>query len=184
MYCLVHTDGRFLGAFFVLLWTALFGIVIERQRQSFMRPVAAVVGTVAVLMAVEAAIVLAPTKQIEGPQQSFAASRSAHPQWDIADALARMGIQPGARAAIVGVDLPYFWARLAQVRIVAEVRLQTGDFDRAAREKVSAEWDRARAVLATTPAQFVISPAISGIVDQPGWTRIGNTEAFIYELGR
>lgn len=183
MYCLVHTDGRFLGAFFVLLWTALFGIVIERQRESFMKPAAAIVGTVAVLMVVEAAIVLAPTKQIEGPQQSLAASQSAHPQWDIADALARMGVQPGARVAIVGVDLPYFWARLAQVRIVAEVRLQTGDFDRAEREKVSAEWDRARAVLATTPAQFVISPAIPGIVDQPGWTRAGNSEAFIYELG-
>jgi len=133
-------------------------------------------------MIVEAGIVLSPTKQIEGPQQSLAASHSAHPQWDISDALARMGIQPGARAAIVGVDLPYFWARLAQVRIVAEVRPQTGDFDKAQREKVTAEWDRARIVLAATPAQFVISPAIPGIVDEPGWTRVANTEAFIYKL--
>lgn len=184
MYCLVHTDGRFLGAFFVLLWTALFGAVIEAQSQSLMKPVMAVVGTVAALMVVEAAIVLAPTKQIEGPQQNLEASYSAHPQWDIADGLARMGIKPGARAAIVGTDLPYFWARLAQVRIVAEVRPQTGDFDRAERDKVSAEWERARAILAATPAQFVISPAIPGIVDEPGWMRVGDTEAFIYKLGR
>ena len=185
MYDLVHTDGRFLGAFFVLLWTALFAAVIKNQRLSNVKPVAAIVGTVAVLMIVEAAILLSPTKQIEGPQQtSLQSSQPERPAWEIAVDLARMGIRPGDRAAMIGTDLPYFWARLARVRIVAEVRPQTGDFDRAEHEKVSAEWDRARAVLATTPAQFVISPAIPGIVDQPGWTRVGNTEAFIYRLVR
>jgi len=32
------------------------------------------------------------------------------------------------------------------------------------------------------PARFVVSPAIPGIVDQPGWARLDETEAFVYKL--
>ncbi len=180
MFLPVHADGRFLGAFFTLLWTALFSVAILAARDLPPRTVMAISGTVAGLMLIEAALVAVPTPPLTGPQDSAATAPSRHDQQDIAAALAASGIRPGEKAAIVGSDLPYYWARLAHVKIVAQMLPdKPGE-----QNEETAEWNRGREILAATPAAFVIAPPIPGIVDQPGWQRLGSTEAFIYRLAR
>jgi hypothetical protein len=46
-----------------------------------------------------------------------------HVQWQVADRLHQLGIEPGERVAILGGYMfpEYHWARLARVKIVAEV---------------------------------------------------------------
>ncbi len=183
MYAPVHVDARFLGPFFVLLWTALFAAAILSLRSVPPRVIYAIAGTVACMMLIEGALVSGPTHPIEGLQDQATGRLSQNPSWDIAAALKADGIHAGEQGAIVGSELPYFWARLARVRIVAEALPRSLPYDGQARQELAAEWERAKAVLETTPAKFVISPAIPGIVDQPGWERLGGTDAFVYKFG-
>ena len=182
MYVAVHADGRFLGAFFTLLWTALFGVAILSAQELPVKVVKVVCGSVAILMLIEAALVTVPTPPLTGTQDQTVAPRSRHAQQDIASALSQLGIQPGDHAAIIGNDLPYFWARLARVQIMAQMLPKETQYSPKTQRENAAEWIRGREILATTPAHFVISPAIAGVVDQPGWERVGSTEAFIYRL--
>ena len=189
MYVVVHVDGRFLGAFSVLLWCALFNVAIASARELPPRIVTAICGVVCVLMLIEAALVTVPTPPLTGPQDQSVAPRSRHAQFDIASTLPQFGIQPGDQAAIIGWDLPYSWARLARVRIVSQAFLGNPDlpssaYDPQSQTERTSEWGRARETLMKTPAKFVISPAIPGVVDQPGWQRVGSTDAFIYKLAR
>jgi len=168
---MVHVEGRFIGAFFVLLWTCM--------RCAPAKVIYAIAGTVAVMMTIEAMLVSGPTSPVES-LQSTTAPPSRDSQWRIVQALQSFGSRPGDQAAIVGTDLPYFWARLARVKIVAEVRPSSVAYDRQARADIAAEWEHAREVLRTTPAKFVVSPAIPGIVDQLGW--LGATDTFVYRV--
>ncbi len=130
MYAPVHVDARFLGPFFVLLWTGLFASAILALRGVRASVIYAVAGTVACMMLVEAAVVSGPTHPIGGLQDQAAGLRSQNPSWDIAEALTANGVHADERAAIVGNEFPYFWARLARVRIVAEVLPPNLPYDR------------------------------------------------------
>lgn len=181
LFAMVHVEPRFTGAFFVLLWTVLFAAAVESMRGVPAKAIYAIAGTVAAMMTIEAMLVSGPTTPIESLQYATA-SPARDSQWRIAQALQAFGSRPGDQAAIVGSDLPYFWARLARVKIVAEVRPPNIAYDRQAHNDLAAEWEHARDILLTTPAKFVVSPAIPGIVDQPGWERLGATDAFVYRL--
>lgn len=182
VYALVHVEGRFLGAFLVLLWTLLFTAATSAVGELPPATIHAVAATVTALMLVEAALVSVPSQPLHELHDKVTSVRSPNPHWEIAKALSGLGVRPGDRAARIGTDLEYSWARLARVQIVAEVLPPDADYDRFAHARRAAEWEHAREVLRTTPAKFVVSPAIPGIVDQPGWERLGNTPAFIYRL--
>ena len=182
MYDMVHVDPRFLGAFFVLLWTALFTAVILASPPSYAQVTGVIAGIVAVMMTIEAVLVAGPTHPIQPVQGAALSQPAQNPQWEIANALRRIGVHAGDQAAIIGSDLPYFWARLARVKIVAEFMPRDVAYDRQAEAARIMEWERAKIFLKATPARFVVSPAMPGIVDQPGWERLGSTEAFVFDL--
>jgi hypothetical protein len=162
MYALVHAESRYLTPFFVLLWTALFCGVLDDHRVSL--PIAT---TAAVLMLLESVIAVFATPANEPP---------ARLHYEIARELHAVGLKSGDHVAIVQGDLSYYWAWLADARVTLEISFD-GNYARR-----RAEWTAARDILSSQDAAFLVSPALDGVTDQPGWRRLGTSKVFAYPV--
>lgn len=161
MYAMVHADGRFFPAFFVMLWTALAaGVLMSLDGSIGARVPLAICAVAAGLMLVETVTV------------AFAAAPEPR-NYQVARATQAMGLKRGDPVAIVTGD-DYSWARLARVRVILEADFRGPD--------KPAEWDRAKAILIGQGAAMIVSPDIPGVVDQPGWQQLGATGVFAYRL--
>ncbi len=162
MYAPVHAEGRYLAPFFVLLWTALFCGVLEDRRISL-----AIATTAALLMLVESMTGAFDQPTNEPP---------ARLHYEIARELHALGLNSGDHVAIVTGDLPYYWAWLADARVTLQIFFE-GNYARR-----QAEWTKAADILASQDAAFLVSPALDGVTDQPGWRRLGTSNVFAYPV--
>jgi hypothetical protein len=97
----------------------------------------------------------------------------------IAEGLRHLGVGQGDTVGFLGYSFSAFWARLARVRIVAELEPQH------AAEFWSATGERQDAVLrafATAGARVVVSEPARTAQNPPGWAHIGNTGYLVYFL--
>ncbi|HSJ64609.1 MAG TPA: hypothetical protein VK922_12015 [Gemmatimonadaceae bacterium] len=179
LYSLVYAEGRYLAPFVVLIWTALLLSVRLRQSEGQSGWLAAS-GAVVILslfanIAVfhldgfNALVRIAPVASA-GPV-SRTSGVSARPS-DVAGALRYAGLTPGAPIGVIGEAVAASWARLARLRIVADVapgRVQ--DF-------WAAPPDEQHAVLAAFAragaTAVVAEPPATGEAP-PGWTPLGDT---------
>ena len=120
MYTAVHIEWRFMGAFLVLFWCAVYRILIGEGEQVRGRAavLAVVCGTLAIpwLGHFAAASARAASDMVhERPTQ--------HER--VADLLTLNGLHPGDRIAFAGESFEVYFARLARVRIVAQIPDQT-----------------------------------------------------------
>jgi len=161
MFAPVHAESRYLAPFFVLLWTALFCAVLEDRRISL-----AIATTAALFMLVETS-----TAAFAAPNEP-----PAQLHYEIARELRALGLNSGGHVAIVTGDLPYYWAWLADARVTLQI-----SFD-ASYARRQAEWTKAAGILSSQDAAFLVSPALDGVTDQPGWRRLGTSKAFAYPV--
>jgi hypothetical protein len=138
------------------------------------RVLVAIAGAAAFLMLIESIAAVVPSAPIDSAQPPGASARL---DYKIARDLESMGLKKGDQVAIVSGGVPYYWARLAGARISMEVSFSPGDV----RER-EAEWRKAEPILASNRVAFVVSPAIPGVVDQPGWRELGRSSVFAYSL--
>ena len=103
-----------------------------------------------------------------------------HVQWQVANSLNQLGIQPGEKVAILGryIYPDYHWARLAGVKIVAEV-LDGHAFwtkDSVVRANILKDIER------TGSSVIVQKPGINipHSVSTDGWQKVGNTNYYAY----
>jgi hypothetical protein len=104
-------------------------------------------------------------------------STDSHPE--IADGLQRLGLRQGDRVGFIGESFTAFWARLARVRIVAEIPPQH------AREFWSADPDRRSDALGTfadAGAVAVVADTVPEALVARGWQTIGDTGYAVYFL--
>ena len=172
MYAPVHAEGRYLAAFFVLLWTSLFFAALPGIDQHDRRVPIAIASVAAVLMLLEAVSVTIPSAPIRYAHDAAVASPD-EAQYEIARDLQALGLKRGDRVAMVSGQQSYSWARLAGARITMDIAFNGTAMN---------EWPKAREIAGRHGAAFVIAPAIEGVVDQPGWRRLGNTATFAYPL--
>jgi hypothetical protein len=116
LYSLVHIQGRYVAPFLTLAGLGLLcGLRLAVARVGRYVPLLLLgvwlpVGALAVSLVGRAA---AGVRGGEGA--------SAHADWAVAQELARHGVGPGSRVAVVGDAFECGWARLGGVRIVAQV---------------------------------------------------------------
>ena len=121
MYAMVHADGRFFPAFFVMLWSALAaGILLGLEDALDARVPLSILTVAAALMLVEALTV------------TFAAV-PARRNYEVAQATQALGLKRGDPVAIVTGDLDYSWARLAGVHVILEDSERSADRCKSAR---------------------------------------------------
>jgi hypothetical protein len=114
MYALVALEHRYVGPFIVLIWAAVLS-AIRLPRSLGTRKLltyVAILGSFTLL--------LSAFEQI-GIRMYEMEERSQNGNWQIADGLRLLGIRPGENVVSLGSAYDAYWARLARVKVVAEI---------------------------------------------------------------
>jgi hypothetical protein len=111
------------------------------------------------------------------PAAEVEAHAANHPA--IADELLQMGLRDGDRIAFIGYSFTEYWARLARLRIVAEIHWH--DVDRFWNAPEDRQAD-AIAAFAGTGAVAVIAAPVEMGESPPGWQVVGDTGYLLYML--
>jgi hypothetical protein len=98
---------------------------------------------------------------------------------EVAQSLRQLGIEPGDRVGVIGYAYDSFWARLARVKIVAEMLEE--DANDLWREGEPTRQDVLHAY-ASAGADAVIAEYVPSYVRLDGWHQVGNTNFYIYIL--
>jgi len=124
MYAPIYVEVRYIAPFVVVLWMALFAAVRVPANALSRR---AATYSVAVALAFTLVSLGAGLPDAKGPYGLLEAVRWKSPylQFEVAEELHRMGIEPGDKVAWIRPKAParerYDWARLGRVRINAEI---------------------------------------------------------------
>jgi hypothetical protein len=125
MYVLVAIEPRYIAAFLVLFWIEAYGSVLTGVLNSSRALTIAVIGVVT------ACIFLSQLHLVESEVTGSLHDSHATRQIVVATELARLGLHPGDEIVTVGDGSSAYYARLAQLRVVATIGLRGGDNDRA-----------------------------------------------------
>lgn len=167
MYALVHVEARFVAAFVVLGWLAIFSSLSlpespESRRRAF------AVGA-AMLVVLLAAVAGATIQEARGRDRRASTTRD---QLEAARRLASLGIAPGERVAVIGFALDAYWARFAGVRIVADIPYGDDDDFWAADSETQS---RALRDLAEAGARVVVAKPERLEALHGDWQRLGGS---------
>lgn len=204
MYSLVsHLDLRYIGAFVVLLWMGvLSGVRLPDSQESRRLAISVTFALVSITMLTTTGLTIKVVmEQGTGAHMHPAGDitwerafpvvmeqgTGAHMHWRVADGLARMGVNPGDKVASIGASHEAYWARLARVRIVAEIpvsnyRKSYKDLDDFWMADPSVKSQVIQA-FARTGAKVIVADRIPEYASATGWQRIGNTDYYAYLLG-
>lgn len=171
MYCALHLETRYLGAFVTMAMVAPYSAVEFPNR--FLAASIAMLGLLWCTL-------FAQTTVPGGAQYVPWQKTTTNTPWRVASALESMGLRANDKVASVCYSnrRNVFWARLARARIVAET-----DWNVHFWQLNSAEQQRVLAALGRTGALIAVS-------DEPppdpsratGWRRVGGTSYYEYSL--
>jgi hypothetical protein len=185
LYALVYLEGRYIGAFLVLFWAGLFSCIRIPKSLLSQR-----------LIAVAGAILLSCfllnifSFNLEGlkriglletssGKESLQDQSPSYKPVRLAEAVLEMGLKPGDEIAFIGYSFGAFFARLARLRVIAEIP------DDQAESFWLADPDRRSAVveaLRKTGARAIVAERVTPGASVKGWQRIGNSRHFIYSF--
>lgn len=182
LYALVLVEDRYIGVFVLLFWSdVLSNIVLPAipDNKAWIN----VIGSVAAI-GLLVTIILFNLDGFTRLNRSLESddSESAPPQarpLAVATELKELGLQPGDKVGVIGYAYDSFWARLAKVKIVAELLeadaedLWRGDDDLKQSVLQAFSDAGAKAVI----AEYV--PSYAGLSD---WHRVGNSNYYVFLL--
>ena len=185
LYALVYLEGRYIGAFLVLFWAGLFSC-IRIPKSLLSQRLIAVAGAILlscfllniVSFNLEGLKRIGLLKTSSGKESARDQSPSYKPV-RLAEAVLEMGLKPGDEIAFIGYSFGAFFARLARLRVIAEIP------DDQAESFWLADPDRRSAVveaLRKTGARAIVAERVTPGASVKGWQRIGNSRHFIYSF--
>ena len=172
-FLLLHVEGRYIGPYVLLLWLGVFcGVQIDSERRSG-KVVAGVVLAIVVTMGVpifSKTVLDIAEQRHKGPVD-----------WEVAQNLGQMGIHRGDKVAYIRRSPAgdFFWARLARLRIIAEIPPEGVDGFWAADPAVQSEVIQA---FAKTGAKVIIASGIPPCVPKETWQKLGTTDYYVHSL--
>jgi hypothetical protein len=180
VYALVYVEGRYIAPFLVLAWGAVLASVrlptdsLHRRLLTAGGALVCLVMSLNLLMPNEKVLrrhLASPQPTGGGPWYDVGPS-GATAQLPAARALAEVGVRPGDPVAFIGYSYYSYWARLAGVRIVAEVPAGESqlfwDADEAGRARIIGT------LFATGPRAIVLA-GHHRYPPPDGWHRLGET---------
>jgi len=183
MYVVVHVEERMIASYVVLLWLALFAAVRYRDLPEIHRCASLAVVAVALFTIFTMAESTSGEMIVHGPRELLSSS-SHNVEWQVADALRRAGVKPGDKIAWMRPDTftvkqNYAWARLAGVKIIAEIPSgEQGQFWSAGPEVRAETFD---AFARTGASAFVVTEMPAGF-PITGWEPLGKTGYWVHQL--
>lgn len=174
MYAPVHVEMRYVGPFVVVFWAGfLSGIRLPETSSSEKIS--------ACLTAIPIAALLVITSISTHLYFQKGVNRAAGRHQEIAEWLYRMGFRAGDTVAFVGFGREAHWARLARVRIVAELPPEDAGIFWSAPPSVKTQVIDA---FSKTGVKAIIAEKVPASLLPSGWHRIDDTDDFAYILRR
>lgn len=179
MYLVVHAEPRYVAPFATLFWFAvLAGLslpVSPQTRRSMARFTAVTLLLIMASLGVSTALILSEN------WDAFLSWRdsSSHLHWRIAKGLERIGVRPGNQVGFIGDSRAAYWARLARVRIVADIPMGHAESFWLAEEKIQS---RALNTFAAVGVVAVVAEKVPQTVPKMGWLKLAGTDHFVYLL--
>ena len=169
-YLCLQAQPRYLPGFLLVLWASLFSSLILPRSQASKTFVWCI--TLALVATVSARVLTTAVSDV-----THILHDRANQSGNVAEALRRMGIQPGDRVASIGYTFDAYWARLAGVKIVAEIpSAGAGVFWTADSELKSTVYD----TFAKTGAKAIVcNRAPPGMPQPAGWQRVESSDYWI-----
>ena len=171
-YTIVLVEPRYVAPFLLLLWIAGFGSLLGRK--SGLPPRFAQALVLAILMTTGVRLAKSSTSDL---LMIFA--RQENVNWQVAQRLRALGIQQGDKAALLSSSAGAHWARLAGVKIVAEVPLGDENIFWASH---LAEQRKILHAIAGSGATFVVTKDPPTCAAANGWIPLGATGFYAYRL--
>lgn len=184
LYGLVLVANRYLGAWILLFWAdTLANIRLPKTRES-KSWLNALIGIAAlgllvniILFNLDGFTRLNSSLQVAHRESATAPARPLA----VAETLLELGVEPGDKVGVIGYAYDSFWARLARVRIVAEMLdVDSDDFwrgDEALRQSVLQTF-------AGTGAIVVVAEHVPGHVQLDDWYQVGESNYYVFLFDR
>lgn len=181
LFAVVHVEPRYTAAFVTLLLLGLLcGVRAPDTAEARHLMTGLTVGVVAVMLAIAA---FQPLGIAFYTARELARGRDPWPRenYQVAEGLQQLGLKPGDTVAVIGRGFHASgWARLARLRIVAELPVDQVESFWALDEAGQGEVMRA---LAQTGARVAVATeGLPGSVHDEAWRQLGNTDQFAFVL--
>jgi 4-amino-4-deoxy-L-arabinose transferase-like glycosyltransferase len=165
---------RYIAPFIVLLFAGVFSSVSLPDTKESKRFIAGM--TLATLITIGVQV----SYQALNEAWTEVAERKPHIHWQVAENLNQLGVQPGDKVALLGhyIHPHYHWARLARVKIVAEI-MDADVFwvqEPTVRSEILKKLERTGARVIVQKPEITIPDSISTM----GWQKLGNTSYYAY----
>ena len=165
---------RYISPFIVLLFAGVFSSVRLPNSQESKRLIAGI--TLATLITVAVQLSYHTLNEVGFEL----VDRKPHLHWQVVESLTQLGVIPGEKVALLGYYMypHYHWARLARVKIVAEI-IDAEAFW----EKDSSIRSKILEKIKETGAKLIVQkPGIKTTVPilTMGWQKLGNTSYYVY----
>lgn len=184
LYSMVLVEGRYVAAFLMIFWADVLGNVRLSNSPSNRLWIGALSSlalfgllTNIILFNLDGFIRLNPSSQ---SSLTTAAAPAAKPL-AVAQTLNRLGISQGDKVGVIGYAYDSFWARLARVRIVAEMLEADADEfwhgNETLRQSVLQTFENTR-------VDAVVAEYVPGYADLRDWHQVENSNYYIYVFGK
>jgi hypothetical protein len=181
LYGLVLVSNRYIGVFVLLFWADILANIQLRtttNNRSWIRVLSgvAILGLFVniILFNLDGFKRLNPAQLTDqGGQINLPVAKPV----EVAQMLIEQGVQQGEKVAVIGYGFDSFWARLARVKIVAEMlESDANEFwlgDESLQKKVMTAF-------ANTGAKAVIAEVLPAYARLDGWQQIGESNYYVY----
>jgi hypothetical protein len=175
MYCLVNMAWRLVGPFLVLL----FACVASSVRVTDSDESKKLLGHASIAMLAVIILSLSISRVQSVANLLIGRGIQTHVEWEVVQGLKDIGIHLGDEVAYIGDSFFAYWARLAQVRIVAEIPRGSIDKFLSADHTVKSQVFN---VLAKAGAKAIVTHETAVYRATSGWHQIGDTNHYVYML--
>jgi hypothetical protein len=181
LYATVLVQSRYVGVFVLLFWADILAN-IRLPAAPNTKKWLNVLGSIAAfgLLANIAMFNLDGFKRLNPTMGTASIEQSARPAkpLEVAQALHELGVTPGDKVGVIGYAYDSFWARLARVKIVAEMfEAQAIDDFWQGDEPL---WQSVLQAFADSGVSAVVAEYVPGDVVLEGWHQVGNSDYYIY----
>jgi hypothetical protein len=182
IYSFILVLPRYIGGLVTLLWMALASTVRLPDSQESRRLATLVVALMLAIVWIKIGASTLPAAYSTGLDTLRGEDASAHVHWQVAKALSRLGVQPGDKVANIGHSYVAFWARLAQVQIVAEIP----KFPRGSEHYFWAADPSVKSQIIetfkSTGAKAIVTDSVPAYASRAGWQKVESTDYYVFVL--
>ncbi len=182
LYATVHVIGRYIGAFMVLLWAdVLANLRGGRSDEARSTTKSISLAVVIVMLAIVGTFNLEGILRLAGqgdPHVEGSLNEAPRPAaTEVVTALREHGVGTGDQVAIIGDAFTANWARLAEVKIVAQMLPWDASILWFGEDTIQKQ---ALEAFSSTGARAVVAEYVPSLAQTTGWHRVGASSFFVY----